>query len=400
MLSAMNRQDYPHHPLADVSAEQFLRDYWQKRPLLIRQAYPGFESPLSPDELAGLACEAEVESRLLLEKGGSKPWELRYGPFNDADFAALPADHWTLLVQEVNKYVPEAARLLDDFGFIPGWRLDDLMVSYAEDQGSVGPHIDRYDVFLLQAWGERRWQISTTPVAADNRLPDIELDIMREFSAEQEWVLQPGDLLYLPPEVAHYGIAEGPCMTFSVGFRAPALRGLVEDFSDQALEGLAPEALYRDPDLGLQPDTGAISAQALAKIRALIRGALSRDDEAMDAWFARRMSLPQRGEPSPAREPELGEAAWLARLAGGAALWRSDYSRFAFLDHGQDGVSLYVDGRDYHLSAATRDAVAWLTSHRELAGAALAAGLEQPEFRVLLLRLYNRRALYLSDDDD
>ena len=396
----MNTQDYPHHPLADLSAEQFLQDYWQKRPLLIRQAYPGFDSPLSPDELAGLACEAEVESRLLLEKDGSTPWELRHGPFEETDFAALPADHWTLLVQEVNKYVPEAARLLDDFGFIPGWRLDDLMVSYAEDQGSVGPHIDRYDVFLLQAWGARRWRISTAPVAEANRLPDTELCIMREFSAEQEWLLQPGDLLYLPPEVAHHGIAEGPCMTFSVGFRAPALRGLVEDFSDQSVEGLDSEALYQDPDLALQPDTGAISAEALAKVRALIRGTLGMDDAAMNAWFARRMSLPQRGEPSVAREPGLGEEAWLARLAGGAGLWRSDYSRFAFLDHGVDGVSLYIDGRDYRLSADARDAVAWLTSRRQLAGAELAAGLERPEFRALLLRLYNQRALYLSDDDD
>jgi len=189
-------------------------------------------------------------------------------------------------------------------------------------------------------------------------------------------------------------------MTFSVGFRAPALRGLVEDFSDQALEGLDPEALYRDPDLGLQPDTGAISAEALGRVRALIRGALSQDDDAMDAWFARRMSLPQRGDPSVAREPELGEAAWLARLAGGAVLWRSDYSRFAFLDHGKDGVSLYVDGKNFSLPIAARDAVAWLTSHRELVGTGLAAGLEQAEFRALLLRLYNQRALYLSDDDD
>lgn len=189
-------------------------------------------------------------------------------------------------------------------------------------------------------------------------------------------------------------------MTFSVGFRAPALRGLVEDFSDQALEGLDPEALYRDPDLSLQPHSGAISAQALATVRATIRDALSMDDAAMDAWFARRMSLPQRGEPSLAREPPLGEEAWLARLAAGAVLWRSDYSRFAFLDHGQDGVSLYVDGKEYRLPAAARDSVAWLTSHRELVGADLARGLEQPEFRGLLLQLYNQRALYLSDDDD
>ena len=390
-----------HNPLGNLDPALFLRDYWQKRPLLIRQAYPGFESPFSADELAGLACESEVEARLLLEHG-VKPWELRHGPFTEDDFAGLPEDHWTLLVQEVNKYMPQAALLLDDFGFIPGWRVDDLMVSYAEDQGSVGPHVDQYDVFLLQAWGDRRWRISTDAVAADNLLADCDLRIMREFSAEQEWLLQPGDMLYLPPGVAHHGIAEGPCMTFSVGFRAPALAGLLEDYTDQLMDALDPELLYRDPELRLPVDSGVIDPGTLAYLRRWLRGVLTANDAAMDAWFARRMSTPQRGEPSPPREPAIGQAGMTARLDAGAPLWRSDYSRFVFLDDeagAGGGVTLYVDGRAYPLPPELRPMIAWLTSHRALTESDEHGYLQHPGLLSLLTELYNRQALFFSDDD-
>ena len=397
-------------PLGGMPVTQFLNDYWQKKPLLVRNAYPGYRCPIQPEELAGLACEEEVESRLVLEMHGSKPWELRHGPFQDSDFTSLPATHWTLLLHELNKYIPEAGLLLDDFGFIPGWRVDDLMASYAADQGSVGPHTDRHDVFLLQARGRRRWQISKARQAAD-RLPDTELCLLAHFQAQQEWLLEPGDMLYLPPGVAHHGIADGPCMTFSVGFRAPALSGLVDAWAEQrsaALDDLLTSwaghhnteprqaLLYADPDLQAQPYSAAIAPQALRRIRKLLHDTLNGSDSEIDRWFGRQMSLPQRGEVSAARDPAMDQATLLHRLHAGEPLWRSDYSRFTFIEHPQGDLTLFVDGRDYPLPAQLLAAVDRLTSQRR---PDLDEFLGDAEFTTLLTDLYNHSAVYFPDDD-
>lgn len=211
--------------LGGLSAAQFLREYWQKQPLLIRKAMPHWRDPLSPEELAGLACEPGVEARLVLQRAGVGPWSVRHGPFSEADFLTLPETHWTLLVQDAEKQAPALlGDFLEPFRFIPDWRCDDLMISYAPTDGSVGPHWDQYDVFLLQGKGRRRWQISTQPLQPDNLLPDTELRILCDFTPEQEWLLEPGDMLYLPPRVAHHGVAVEPCLTYSIGWRAPAYR--------------------------------------------------------------------------------------------------------------------------------------------------------------------------------
>ena len=382
-------------PLGGMSAEQFLRQHWQKKPLLVRNAYRDFHCPLQPEELAGLACEAEVESRLVLEKHGNTPWELRHGPFSEDDFTSLPASHWSLLLQDLNKYIPEAALLLDGFGFIPGWRVDDLMASYAADQGSVGPHTDQYDVFLIQAWGRRRWQINEDQ-SHPELLPDTDLRLLAHFEPRQEWLLEPGDMLYLPPGVAHHGVADGPCMTFSVGFRAPTLQGLVDAWADHCSAILDPERLYADPDLQPQPRSAAIAPPALARIRQLLRDTLSGSDADIDLWFGRQMSLPQRGEPSARRDPAIQPSTLLARLRQGEPLWRSDYSRFTFIEQQPDDLTLFVDGRDYALPAALLAAVDRLTSQRQ---PDLNPFLDQPAFIVLLTDLYNHSALYFPDDD-
>ena len=389
----------PNFPIGSLDSRDFLRRYWQKRPLLVRQAWPGFDSPITPDELAGLACETEVDSRLITEYAHPGKWDLQDGPFDEDVFASLPSDHWTLLVQEVNKYVPAAALLLDAFDFIPGWRVDDLMISYAEDQGSVGPHFDQYDVFLFQAQGRRRWRINTAPVDPDNIMPYSELRVMREFKVEQEWLLEPGDLLYLPPGVAHHGIAEGPCMTYSFGFRAPALQGLVTAYAEQAAEALDCELLYSDPDLQPQAHSGAIAPAALQRIREVIRATLSTDDRGLDTWFACQMSLPQRNEPSAAREAPLTAQQVIARLIAGETLWRSEHSRFTFLDHGNDGITLCVDGKAQHLDADLQTAVATITGQRRLNHAALSTDLNHPTCRKLLTDLVNRNTLYFEGDE-
>ena len=213
--------------LNNLTPAQFLAEYWQKKPLLIRGAIPDFKGLLTPNELAGLACEDSVQARIIQQKKES--WAVKHGPFDDADFAKLPAKDWTLLVQSVNHHLPEASDLLGLFNFIPHARLDDLMVSYAPKGGGVGAHVDSYDVFLLQGSGKRNWKISAqTDLTLVENAP---LKILQNFNAEQEWTLEAGDMLYLPPQIAHWGISESDdCMTYSIGFRAPKTRELQHEF--------------------------------------------------------------------------------------------------------------------------------------------------------------------------
>jgi 50S ribosomal protein L16 3-hydroxylase len=343
--------------LGSLTPAQFLAEYWQKKPLLIRQAIPNFVSPLSPDELAGLACEPQVESRLIVERGGTKPWQVRHGPFAEPDFAHLPATHWTLLVQEVDRHVPEIADIIDKFSFIPSWRIDDLMISYAVPQGSVGPHTDSYDVFLLQAYGTRQWQISSQ---VSELLPDLELKILREFIPEQEWVLHPGDILYLPPGVAHYGIALDDCMTFSIGFLAPSHTDMIHDYVAAALQQFDENTRYTDPDLQLQADFGEISPQTLQKIKQNIHS-LPTDDAEIEQWFGRFVTQSRSGVSPEAAEIEYTPKTWLAELQH-YPLRRA--ARMAFIRN-QDSITLFVEGQAIQLPKSSGAIANLLTQQRD-----------------------------------
>jgi 50S ribosomal protein L16 3-hydroxylase len=257
--------------LNDLTPAQFLAEYWQKKPLLIKKAIPGFQGLLTPEELAGLACEEEVESRIVQQTG--EQWRLRNGPFSEKDFSKLPARDWTLLVQSVNHFLPEASQLLQQFSFIPHARLDDLMVSYAPHGGGVGPHFDSYDVFLLQGQGKRLWRISEqTDLSLVDGAP---LRILKQFDTQQEWLLEAGDMLYLPPKIAHWGVAVSDgtedCMTYSIGFRAPKHQELASEFlgylQDQLHQGATPiDGIYEDADLTLQTHPAEISPEMVAKV--------------------------------------------------------------------------------------------------------------------------------------
>ena len=264
--------DKPLQLLGNLKPSEFLRDYWQKKPLLIRAAIPNFTGLLTPNELAGLACEDDVQARLIEYKQGqhkNKKWSVKNGPFDDADFTKLPAKDWTLLVQSVNNHLPEAASLLDLFNFIPHARLDDLMVSYAPDGGGVGAHFDSYDVFLLQGSGKRKWQISEQ---TDLSLEDAPIKILKNFKAEQEWVLEAGDMLYLPPQIAHLGMAEGDdCMTYSIGFRAPKTQELQHEFLSYLQDNIAAEGLYTDAELTLQNHPAEISENMVEKVSEMLQ---------------------------------------------------------------------------------------------------------------------------------
>ncbi len=394
----MSHADEPLALLGGLSRSGFLQRYWQKTPRLIRGALPDYRAPLSPEELAGLACEPEVESRLVLERGPEgAPWHLRRGPFGEDDFTRLPRSHWTLLVQEVNKYIPALADLLDRFDFIPGWRVDDVMVSYAAEGGSVGAHVDQYDVFLLQGLGQRRWSIDTAPVTPANRVAGTELDVLREFTPEQEWVLEPGDMLYLPPGVAHHGVALGDCMTLSIGFRAPAEADLVRLFYDHAAEQLNDAQRYADPALYPPAHPGEIDADALARVRDIVRRPRLSEAE-IDRWFGSYVTEPPLGQGLAPREEPIPAAEPAAGVRAGRPLRRSDYGRYAYIERGPEGVLLFVDGRERPCAPTLAPLVALLCDRRRYAPAELAPWLERPEAAALLRELYCRNALYFEDE--
>ncbi len=321
----------------------FLRDYWQKQPLLIRNPWKCWTNPLEPDRLAGLACEEEVESRLITRVRDI--WTLEHGPFAESRFSAVGGKNWTLLVQAVDQYVPAVAGLLAPFRFVPNWRIDDVMVSYAADRSGTGPHFDRYDVFLIQGLGRRRWQIGAHCDEASETVPHDDLRLLADFEASDEWILEPGDILYVPPGVSHNGVAVGDdCMTYSIGFRAPSRGELIAQWSEHLLGELPDDDRYGDPDLRAQDNPGEIGAQAVARLHSMVTGTML-DRDAFARWFGQYSSTrkypdvdwrPER----PVRPQELRD-----RLAANVALRRNPASRFSFIRQEAGPLLLFVDGR-------------------------------------------------------
>ena len=386
-------------PLGNLSADEFLRDYWQKQPLLIRNAIANFQCPLSPDELAGLACEEDVESRIVLEKDGSKPWECRYGPFDESVFTTLPASHWTLLIQECNKHDVDIALLLDSFAFIPNWRVDDVMLSYAPIHGSVGPHMDQYDVFLLQGLGRRRWQIHTKTVDESDFVPDLDLRILKHFVAEEEWILNPGDMLYLPPGVAHHGVALEDCITLSIGFRAPSYAELISSFVEYQLSHLDSDLFaprYRDPDLQLQQHPGEIPPAILSKIHKLIKNELDQT-KTIEHWFARFVTEPKHAPLDPLY-PEVTPEKFLQDFQRKSVLYRSEYSRFSFIRLNEDEVCMYIDGEEITLMEPLQGLAPLICDQRQYAYAALQEHLKNPAITEFLTRLTNAGKLWFLEE--
>ena len=283
--------------LGGLSPATFMRRHWQKKPLLIRQAIPGFAPLLNRAELFDLAASEEVESRLVVHKttGKSGPgWQMRHGPFERKALPPLKQPAWTLLVQGVDLHHNAVHDLLNQFRFVPDARLDDLMISYASDGGGVGPHFDSYDVFLLQAHGRRRWRIGRQK---DLALQDgVPLKILANFEPEEEFVLEPGDMLYLPPRYAHDGIAEGECMTYSVGFRAPGAteiaREVLQRLAEEAGDPEAPNPLYRDPKQVAVENSAAVPAALQAFAQAALEQALQ-DPLALARVLGEHLSEPK-----------------------------------------------------------------------------------------------------------
>jgi len=287
----------PASLLGGLQPGRFLREHWQKRPLLIRQALPGFGGIIDRDAFLALATRADATSRLVIQhprRSGRRRWERHDGPFGGLDAGMLPRSHWTLLVNGVETLVPGGWEILRAFSFIPAARRDDLMVSYAADGGSVGPHDDLYDVFLLQGPGRRRWQVSQQ---GDRALdPEAAIRVLKDFVPEDEWLLEPGDMLYLPPGVAHHGVAEGPCFTYSIGFLAPSHGELVQSFLGYLGEALAagadPDARYADPDLRPPRDPVEIDGAMIARVAAALEP-IDWDRAAIADFLGRYLTRPR-----------------------------------------------------------------------------------------------------------
>jgi 50S ribosomal protein L16 3-hydroxylase len=341
---------------AGLDAEAFMRDHWQRKPLLARAAFPRFADPLSAREVLSLASSPDASSRLVRHRGDT--WSLEHGPFPPSRFKQLPRRGWTVLVQDTNHFSRRADDLLSHFDFIPHARIDDVMVSYAVPGGGVGPHVDSYDVFLLQGQGRRRWQISEQK--DHSFVPGLDLKILERFAPEEEWVLGPGDMLYLPPGVAHHGVAETECLTWSIGFRAPSDRELVAAFLDFMRDRLEPEGHYSDP--------GAVPAEHPAEIPPVLTGHVAKTLEAIRWTSAEVREFTGRflSEPkahvffAPPRKPFT--RLQFAERAERAGIALDSRSRLLF-----SGTMFFVNGEAIEVAPAARAALKRFADRRQLA---------------------------------
>jgi 50S ribosomal protein L16 3-hydroxylase len=356
--------------LGGLSPQQFMRRHWQKKPLLVRQALPGGVSLASRALLFAMAAQDEVESRLVARRGGR--WTLRAGPLPRSAIPPLKQREWTLLLQGLDLHLPAARALLDRFRFVPDARLDDLMLSYASDGGGVGAHVDSYDVFLLQAQGRRRWRIAAPTASGHGPLvAGAPLKILANFEADQEWLLEAGDMLYLPPGWSHEGVAEGECVTCSIGFRAAGRDELARDVLQRLLDAADAEpagSLYRDPRQPAVAQPGRIPSEMQAFAGLAVARAL-KDRDGLACALGEVLSEPKRGV--------WFDAADDARLARGEGVALDQRSRALY-----DDRRLFINGESF--LASGRDAILMrgLADRRVLSSAEL--DKLSPDARALL----------------
>lgn len=381
----------PTTPLASINQEDFLANYWQKKPLLIRQAFPAFESPISPDELAGLSCQPGVLSRLVREAGGDYPWQVQHGPFEEELFDQLGEHNWTILVQEVDRHVPAVADLFDQFAFLPNWRKDDVMISFASKDAGVGAHIDSYDVFLLQGSGRRRWEIGCPIPEAEARYQDgLDIRILADFTPTEVFELEPGDMLYVPPGVPHNGVALEPCLTYSFGFLAPTRSEIVSDFSEwhEARFGVT---RYGDPDLLGGRKAGLIGENDINRVLRLLQQ-VPLDRASLAEWFGAFITRPQRA-PAELEEFEGSFEEFQEDLSSGFTWRRHEGVRVAGWTLGTP--HLFADGERLEGDYNERQ-VELLSCHRELT----AEQLSEPDDMKLAYELARRGWAYLVPSEE
>ncbi|MGH8050737.1 MAG: JmjC domain-containing protein [Arenimonas sp.] len=369
---------------------EFLRDYWQKKPLLIRQAFPDYEAPLAPEDLAGIACEEGVLARLVKHDRKKDHYSLETGPFKESIFPKLGKKDWTLLVQDMDKWDGDVRQLISSFDFLPRWRVDDVMISFAAPGGSVGPHVDQYDVFLLQAHGQRRWEIDADPHADKTFREKTELKLLQNFTPSIAWTLQPGDILYLPPGVPHHGEAVDACMTFSLGMRAPSHAELLNDWADGLFERVSEDVRYNDKDLSAAKDNAEIDAATCERVLAIFKQHVP-DSKAAAAQFFGRFVTSYRNSMEIVAPPKMPKPEKiLERISKGAVLEPHPFARWAWCRDGRDAV-LFVQGHSF----ATTQSVASKLSQAASLDAMAFAEIPLSE-RGLIFELIERGYLVLQ----
>ena len=380
----MNQLNWP----TGLNVDVFLREYWQRRPLVMPQALPDFNNPLSPDELAGLATEDDIHSRLISQhQPGS--WGLRVGPFTDSELTTLPAAGWSLLVSDVEKHLEGFQTYLAPFRFLPDWRVDDLMISYAPTGGSVGPHVDQYDVFLLQAAGRREWSIGTAG-DDDSLLPDLDLRVLANFSPVQTACLGPGDILYLPPGIPHHGVSlDNHCMTWSIGFRAPTPAEWMVDMAQAIAQELG-EARYQDPQPIGQGHPGELSIASIRELRRVWDEGSAMDDATFARLAGRILTQRTTGSPAPDDLPAALSAA--SPPFASATVRRDGAARLLFIPT-RNRAQLCADGAIYDVSLALAEC---LCDAYAYAPGAFTTLLESESDRNCLYELWRREILFID----
>jgi 50S ribosomal protein L16 3-hydroxylase len=376
--------------LSALTLEDFLANYWQQKPVLIRQGFPGFHDLISPDELAGLACEAQIESRLIYRKAGQ--WQAESGPFSD--YEKYGDKDWTLVVQAVDHWSPDVARLVPAFSFIPKWRLDDVMVSFAAPGGGVGPHIDLYDVFICQGSGRRRWRVGDR---GDHEQFAAHPALLHTapFEAIIDEELQAGDILYIPPGFPHDGVCLESSMSFSVGFRSKSASDMLSGLADYLIDNELGTALISDPQRPPQYQQGAINQADMAMIRAQMQAIL--DDQSLIGDFVGSFLSKTKCELDLQALDDPLEADELREELGAASLCRTGGLRCFYLETQISEGICYVDGQRYAFGSALSEVVRSLCDHDVLDGQTLMSGLQDIAFMQALTDWVNQGYWYFDE---
>lgn len=364
--------------------------------MLVRGAFPDIEHLIEPEELAGLSLDDTVESRIILERS-PVDWELRHGPFQQKTFKNLPKTHWTLLVQALDHQVPAVSDLLEAFNFIPNWRIDDIMASFAPRGGSVGPHYDFYDVFLIQAHGQRRWQVGQQCFEDTPIVPNLPVRILQDFQPAQEWILNPGDMLYLPPGVAHYGVAENDCITLSVGFRAPSEHEIINEFVHYLLATPNEGQRYSDPDLSLQSNPGWLASNAIEKVAHTLQRLVSNREE-ISVWMGEYLSQTKYDQNPEPPEDDYVTSEVLDLLHQKLSVRREESSRFVYTGDQNHPKALFINGTKMEFHPFTQQMILFLCKGRHYDPTKLVMFCEAPVNLRFLTQLLNMGVLYFEEE--
>lgn len=376
-----------------LGQSDFLKQYWQKRPLLIKGGFDEFEDPIEPEELAGLAMEENIESRLITNHDNN--WQSYHGPFED--FTKLSDSHSTLLVQAVDHWHPLAAQLLEPFRFIPNWRIDDLMVSYSTPHGGVGPHLDQYDVFIIQGQGKRHWRVGLPDANLKQFAQNSSLLQVEHFSAVIDTILEPGDILYIPPGCPHEGYAIENALNYSVGFRAPDQKDFLSNFADYLIDNESGTSRYTDSNLTLRPSKGELTDLEVSAIGNLMRDALN-DPITLKAWLGDMLSQPKHEMDLAPLDPPIQVSELREYLNEAACIERAGGVRALYQNLG-DKIALSINGETFLLEQQHLNVITLLTDHLSFSTSELSDAINCLDFAQMLSKMLNEGTYFLQEDD-